>query len=495
MKTVCGLFFLMISLSTFGQEDLITLTIENSDFASISIKGSGNITIYWGDRTSNIYPIENDYTKPYTHQYSKSSEKTITITGDNITGLECSTMQLARLDVSRNPNLIDLDCYANNLTSLDVSKNTKLTDLCCNGNQLTSLDVSNNISLRDLSCYHNQISNLDVSRNAALESLSCDRNLLTSLDVSNNFLLKSLRCDNNQLQADALNALFGTLHKADSRAAIMIRDNPGEFLCDRSIATDKGWTVYINDFLLAFKENTTFLKSWESYPIPTDKDTLSKYNHAPNDWVVYFDGDEIRVDDIRRRRRNPKMKLPFEIRQSNSNMTNYSAPLAGLIDAVEVENGYLVGFNRGEWGGELYWFSKNGKKRYEISEHQIVRFIKRDNKIYAIEGLAHLMMSEGSIIEIKKENRKWVANEFLKLPTAPYAVQLDSKNNFIVVTSSSLFSIDKEANIDTLVKDGKWGTLYPSSMIIQNDVVYIGMRKGVYKFDLTTKIAEWLLPE
>jgi len=269
--------------------------------------------------------------------------------------------------------------------------------------------------------------------------------------------------------------------------------------------------------LLTFgQENMTFLKNWKSYPVPTTDEVannMQEYNYSENDWIVYFDEDEIRVDDVRNYNRNPRAKLPFDIRQSNSNMINISAPLVGIIDAIEVEDGYLVGFNRGEWGGELYWFSKDGKKKYEISGHQIVQFVKRDNKIYAIEGLAHLTMTKGSIIKIEKQNRKWVAKEFLKLPTAPEAIQLDSKENFIVVTFGTnwsfggesgviinaypgLFSIDREANIDTLVKFGIWGDyLYPSSMVIQNDVVYIGMRKGVYKFDLATKKDEWLLPK
>jgi len=272
------------------------------------------------------------------------------------------------------------------------------------------------------------------------------------------------------------------------------------------------------------QEDTTFLKNWKSYPVPTTDEVeknRQEYSWSPNNWTVYLEDNEVRAVEFRNYKcRDLRSELPFEIRQSkNSNMINIAAPLAGIIDYLEVEDGYLIGFNRGEWGGELYWFSKDGKKRYEISKRQIVQFIKRDNKIYAIEGLAHLTMTGGSIIEIEKQKRKWVAKEFLKLPTTPEAIQLDSKGNFIVVTFGTnwrfnetdeslpsgaiiinalpgLFSIDREANIDTLVKDGFWGDyLYPHSMVIQNDVVYIGMRKGVYKFDLTTKRDEWLLPE
>jgi hypothetical protein len=272
-------------------------------------------------------------------------------------------------------------------------------------------------------------------------------------------------------------------------------------------------TIFLIVSLSTFgQEELTFLKNWKSYPVPTDKDTIYKYNSAQNDWFVYLEEDEIRVDDVRNYRRNPRAKLPFQIRQlKNSDMINIAAPLAGLIDAIEVEDGYLVGFNRGEWGGELYWFSKNGKKKYEISRHQIVQFIKRDNKIYAIEGLGHLGISEGSIIEIEKNGKKWIAKELLKL-SAPNAVQLDNWDNFIIVTSgisllserngaiigipsSFLLSIDRENKVDTLVNGSMWEFLYPSSMVIHKDVVYIGMRKGVYKFDLITKRNEWLLPE
>ena len=256
------------------------------------------------------------------------------------------------------------------------------------------------------------------------------------------------------------------------------------------------------------QKKMTFLKNWKSYPVPTNADTLYKYGFAKNDWFVYFDGNNIRADRAGNYE-NSRVKLPFEITQSNSDVINIAAPLAGLIDTVAVEDGYLAGFNRGEWGGELYWFSKNGEKRYKISDDQIVQFIRRDNKIYAIAGLSHLGLTIGNIIEIEKNGRKWIAKEYLKLPSAPDAVQLDSKGNFIIVTDRgsfskdgnfseippSLFSIDRDANIDTLVKAGMWGGLYPSSMVIQNDVVYIGMRKGVYKFDLATKKDEWLLPE
>jgi hypothetical protein len=248
--------------------------------------------------------------------------------------------------------------------------------------------------------------------------------------------------------------------------------------------------IFLVPISLIGQTNRTLLKSWKSYPVPINQDTLYKYNSDPNDWIIHLDGNEIKVG---KDENSPSSsQLPFDIRPSESEKHK----LRGRRSILEVDDGYLVGFHRGEWGGNLYWFSKDGTKKYEISRHEIVQFIERDKKIYAIEGLTHLSISEGSIIAIDKKDNKWTVKEYLRLPSAPDAVQLDSKDNFVIVTSSSLFSIDKKRKIDTLIKVGMWEyNLYPSSMVIQDNKVYIGMRKGVYKFDLGTKKDEWLLPD
>lgn len=275
--------------------------------------------------------------------------------------------------------------------------------------------------------------------------------------------------------------------------------------------------VFLMISLLTFgQERLTFLKNWNTYPIP---ENIMGYNSSKNNWIVYVDKNEIRISDDRSytyKQNLSKKKLPFKIEKP------------GLIDVVQVNDGYLVGFNRGEWGGGLYWYSKNGKKNKEIVSSIFsspIQFIKRDNLIYAITGLSHMGMSYGDIIKIEKKQKQWIVEEYVKLPDAPCVIQLDSKDNMLVFTCSGLYSIDKEANLDTLAIKFRrpitpiieielpndtlrirekpleyypkwlWGFLYPTSMVIQNDMVYVGMRGGVYKFDLTTKKEEWLLPE
>ena len=206
-----------------GGENKMSLTINIKGNVSIFLAGSGSAAIDWGDGTKKgKYELtyfgeslfwdeerEDEYTK--SHYYSGTSVRTITITGKNITRLDCSGLGLTNLEICNYPTLIMLGCRINQLTNLDVSNNMALTTLGCGSNQLTSLDVSNNPVLTILSCENNQLTSLDVSNNFVLTSLVCKKNKLTSLDVSKCSELSYVSCSGNLFSAEALNALFNTL--------------------------------------------------------------------------------------------------------------------------------------------------------------------------------------------------------------------------------------------------------------------------------------------
>ena len=116
-----------------------------------------------------------------------------------LTSLYCKDNNLTSLDVSSLTALTSLDCYGNALTSLDVSSLTALTSLNCGYNDLTSLDVSGCTALTGLDCSYNDLTSLDVSGCTALTDLDCYYNALTSLDVSSLTALTSLNCHDNAL--------------------------------------------------------------------------------------------------------------------------------------------------------------------------------------------------------------------------------------------------------------------------------------------------------
>ena len=237
----------------------------------IYLAGTGTAIINWGDGSKSqkrkLNPFDwREKLGKYKKRYSDNSAHTITITGGNITvvncgrnqltaldvsqitaleDLDCRVNQLTTLDLSRNTALKYLGCVSNKLTSLDVSKNTALEVLVCIQNHITALDVSKNIALRELHCFRNfQLASLNVSNNPSLKLLGCFENKLTELDVSSNIALEWLSCFDNQLSAAALNALLESLHDNDvSDRKVFIFNNPGTEDCDTSIAEKKGWKM------------------------------------------------------------------------------------------------------------------------------------------------------------------------------------------------------------------------------------------------------------
>jgi hypothetical protein len=236
------------------------------------------------------------------------------------------------------------------------------------------------------------------------------------------------------------------------------------------------------------QKNLSPIKKWKKYSIPNDYNVLETYSKSSNNCKVYKVNSEIQVDTNYNYKN--ECYLPFEIDR------NTVSPFIFTKNKFikEVNNGFLIGFNKGEWGGKLYWFSRDGKISYEISNHQILQFFEWNNKLFAIEGLEHLSTTKGSIILIEKLNAKWIAKKYLELPECGYSVDLDAKNNLVIVTSSKLLYLERNKKITTLINNGFWKIhLYPINLLVDKNSVYIGFTKGVLSYNLNTKIKYWYL--
>lgn len=170
----------------------------------------------------------------------------------------------------------------------------------------------------------------------------------------------------------------------------------------------------------------------------------------------------------------------------------------GATRFARVDDGWLVGFNQGEFGAALFWFSPDGQRHYRISEHQVVAFFPHAGGWAAIEGLGHLGFARGSIIRITrhKASGRWQAQPTLTLPDAPYAVAQVPYGPTLIVLGSSLVAIEDLSRSTTLLDDAPWSLLYPQSAALTADsrTLYIGMRQYVAEFDLQTRRLRMLLP-
>ena len=209
--------------------------------------------------------------------------------------------------------------------------------------------------------------------------------------------------------------------------------------------------------------------------MPNEKSVFTA-NRSQEDWIInkiedsiiislsdynYFKGDSLPFSNI-------EIAEKFETQN----------PIRAVKKVVD---GYIIGLNKGEFGGGLWFLSSDGKIYYEISPYKRVRQIfEMNNKIYVIEGRLHLTSDSGRLSELNK-NVQWQISKTLELPNAPIFMIMD-ENNALILTTNNIVSFSPNERLEKILNAPfNWGMLYPSTAIIEKTDLYIAMRKGVLK--------------
>jgi len=151
---------------------------------------------------------------------------------------------------------------------------------------------------------------------------------------------------------------------------------------------------------------------------------------------------------------------------------------------LKMLSGTLVGINRGEWGGQLTFKpSDPTKKAIDIKSGNIKFIFEFKNKIYFIEGLAHMTYSGGAIFELDTTGYKFTFTKLVDFDDAPEAFTI-YKDKFLIATHEN-FYIVKNFKKERVFKETFWSSLYPNSIAVLDDKnVFIGIRSGIVKLDL-----------
>jgi hypothetical protein len=241
------------------------------------------------------------------------------------------------------------------------------------------------------------------------------------------------------------------------------------------------------------------LDTWHSYSIPKDSTTISRYGDDTTSWAIFSaNGRTYALNAFHpdARKYIPAYSIPQNL--SKKLWEEEQIELTQDKGIMPVNDGYLIAINSGEWGGYLEWYSKDGRRKYKISDDKVFEFKKRGDQIFAIEGINHLGTSKGNLIEIKKINSKWVSAHIIKLPFAPFGICLNLHNNFIIGTSDNIIEVQRNKTYKVIYTQPIWNTydntyLYPRSLFIKKNNLYVGMRKGILKLNLKTKEQCWLM--
>jgi len=198
--------------------------------------------------------------------------------------------------------------------------------------------------------------------------------------------------------------------------------------------------------------------------VPPTAEEVRNLNHPGKKYEVFLNSEnkvEYRSYEYRRVK---GVELPFKIVPKAVDEYDFGGRQVNL----KVDNGWLVGFDKGEWGGNLFWFNEKGTKYEKITSGNIKNLFKINGKIYATEGLAHLYLSSGQIFAVELVYGKWTVEKKIDLPNTPYATTLTKDKEFLI-------------------------GLYPNSILIDKQTIYIGMRAGILRTQFgSIDKQEWL---
>lgn len=154
---------------------------------------------------------------------------------------------------------------------------------------------------------------------------------------------------------------------------------------------------------------------------------------------------------------------------------------------LKIAGGTLIGINRGEWGGQLTFKPDDTTKRVVDIKRGNIKFIFNfKDKVYFIEGLAHMGYSGGAIFELNTTDNDFTFTKLVDFDDAPEAFTI-YKDNFLIATHENFYTV-QDFKKELVFKETFWSGLYPNSIAVIDDKnVFIGIRSGIVKLDLSTK--------
>ncbi|WP_288435994.1 hypothetical protein [uncultured Chryseobacterium sp.] len=148
---------------------------------------------------------------------------------------------------------------------------------------------------------------------------------------------------------------------------------------------------------------------------------------------------------------------------------------------LEIEDGKLIGENKGEFGGALYFLPKGGKEKFEIKFGNIVDIFRFQNKIYFTEGSGIW----GSLYELKKDSA-FTYNKIESFGDALEAVTVFDDSIYIASYHGFYKVADEKATL--IFRKQFWDNLYPNSVVVfDEENIFMGMRSGIVKLNLVKK--------
>jgi hypothetical protein len=173
--------------------------------------------------------------------------------------------------------------------------------------------------------------------------------------------------------------------------------------------------------------------------------------------------------------------------------------MAGYESTLKVQDGWLLGFDAGEFGGGL-WFEGTDGSVSRLLEENVHGFVETARGVMIFAGLAHMMTDRGEVLIARYPIRVDTKLESLApLDGAPEAFTKTSPDEALVVTTHGVSRISSSGAHQALTRS-MFSLLYPNSIVSTPEgTIYVGMRLFVVRLLPAPKPGEyteqWLVPK
>jgi hypothetical protein len=215
-------------------------------------------------------------------------------------------------------------------------------------------------------------------------------------------------------------------------------------------------------------------------PSPED---LQCANYSRSEWTVSYENGSVRA---LKSDSGHMDKLPFNYQRSEDR--------AGDRYVERVSDGWIVGFDAGEFGGALWWFSPSGDRSERLSPpmnapahpkdifkaENVHGFARYGTDLLVFMGLDHLGGRSGRVFRLVREAGRWELLPFTVLDGTPNAWVVNH-DGVVILTNSALWLALSNNQVRKLCSLDLAG-LHPNSMVQGSDGdIYIGMRRYVLR--------------
>ena len=184
-------------------------------------------------------------------------------------------------------------------------------------------------------------------------------------------------------------------------------------------------------------------------------------------WIVGNDKERLVIHDLAHGTRK-EQTIPPQLKLSKE--------MIGSRSLLKTSDGWLIGFDAGEFGGGLWWFSQDGSNVKKLMGENVHAIYKTPSGVFVLAGLAHLGLDRGGLYQFVDTPEKISLKYVTTLGASPEASMLDHDGNILIATMHGVLRVDKDARVRTIYKSDEW-LIYPTSITEDSTGgIFVGMR-------------------